>query len=213
MPISLSTPEGTSVSIDEPVMPETVVENASAFERANGAQLSEDEKLRPPKRVDKTDPTYTPNPDPVDKPRRGRPKKEDPADKSRTSKATPKEPLKPKDFTGELNATFDAVWLGGSQFPVAAPYAGVFHMYQPGLVHALNEGAQVNHGVRNFCEKMTSGTGNAWMLELAVVGVNMGMAMYSMSKNPEMAQAVAEANAVAVKEYVDGIAQVQTAGA
>lgn len=208
MALSLSTPEGDSVEVTPVEMPQDVQAAADAFHRAQANDPLSDDTRRPPKRpvADKTDPGYTPNP------KRGRPRKGSP-EASRTTDKPPVDktkPLEPKDFSGSLQATADMLWMGASALPVVgpvvAPYAAVFHANTPQLVQAVNAGAQVNHGVRNFCERMTSGEGNAWVLGLAVVGVNMGMQMYTAFKDKEYAAQLANANTVMVKDYMDAIA-------
>jgi hypothetical protein len=134
------------------------------------------------------------------------------ADKARTSKAPKTETKLPgKDFSSDLQATADALWLGASQIPMAAPYAAVFHANTPGLVAAVNAGAQVNQDVRNFCDKLTSGAGSAWMLQLGMVAVNMGMQGYAVYKNPELRSQLVDANTAQVQQYIEAVSAAQAA--
>lgn len=206
MALSLSTPEGDEVEVTPVEMPSDVQAAADAFHRAQANDPLTDDTRRPPKRpvADKSDPGYTPNP----APRRGRPKKGDP-EASRTTDKAPvdkKKPLEPHDFTADLQATADLLWLGASTLPVAAPYAAIFKANSPAIVQAVNAGAQVNHDVRNFCEKMTSGTGNAWVLSLGMVGVTMGMQCWAAMQNPEMRAQLAQSNAHMANEYMNALA-------
>jgi hypothetical protein len=166
----------------------------------------------PPRRdpappVGSEDPGYTP------KPRRGRPPKSARTTKDTTSapKDGKKEELKPKDFTSDLAAIGDGLWLGLSSIPVTAPYAALVHMHQDGLVQAINSGAQVNPGVRNAVEKLTSGTGSAWALQLGIIGVNVAMQGYQLMKDPELRRQVTEANAAQMQAYMQQMGAVQVA--
>lgn len=200
---TLSTPEGKAVNV-APV--ELSPEQLASLEGFNRAQTDAPEPTdvpAPPKRQvpDKTDPGYTPN---VEKPKRGRPRKEDAA---RTTKEPAKDskPLPPKDFTPELNVIGDSVWLGASQVKQIAPYAAVIHSAQPAIVSALNAGAQVNPGLRAKIEASTSGAGNAWMLQLAVVGVQVGLTMMKVARDPELRAQLVEVNSQNVNAYVSAL--------
>ena len=165
------------------------------------------EVAAPPKRiVDPEDPGYTPNPTP----RRGRPPKDararttnvDPKDVKKTKDAAK---LTPKDFTGDLAAVTDGLWLAGSQIPVAAPYAAVIKANQAGLVSALNQAANQNATVRNYVEKISGGGNGSWMMSLGMVGVSMAMQGMQMARDPELRKQVVEANAQAVQNYLTQI--------
>lgn len=200
MELKLETPDGAEVHVEPQELSQDVAAGKAAFERAQASNPSEDEKRTPPKRQ----PREVVHEE--DKPRRGRPSKADAA--RTTTKAPAKEPgkpLPPKDFTADLNAAADGLWLGASQLPIAAPYAAVVHAYQPAIVAAVNQGAQVNADVRNYVEKMTSGAGNAWMLQLAVVGIQMGMTMMQVAKNPEFKAQLVETNNAQVAAYIEAI--------
>lgn len=204
MALSLATPEGDTVEVTPVEMPDDVKAANDAFHRAQANDPLTDDTRRPPKR--QAAETAAPP-----KRGRGRPRKDDP-EASRTTDKKPvdqKKPLEPHDFTAELEVTADMLWMGASAIPVVgpvvAPYALVFHANTPALVQAVNEGAQVNHGVRNFCEKMTSGTGNAWVLGLAVVGVNIGMQCYAAFKDKDYAASLAEANTAEVSKYMNAL--------
>jgi hypothetical protein len=203
MPEGLATPSGAALSAT-PVDAANGEADfarmmASAADGVSGPDVSE--PAAPPKRaIDTTDPGFTP------KPGRGRPPK---SVRARTRDAKPGEgakgkdqPLTPKDFTADLTAVGDGLWLGLSSIPVTAPYGALVHMYQPQLVAAINQGAQVNPGVRNFVEKLSSGTGNAWILQLAVIGVNVGMQGLQIMRDPELRRQVTEANSQQVQAYL-----------
>ena len=110
--------------------------------------------------------------------------------------------LEPKDFTADLTGVTDAVWLCASQLPVAAPYAAIMKMNQPGLVGALNMGANQNAQVRNFVEKLSGGGNGSWMMSLGMVGVGMFLQGYQMAQSPEFKQQVMAANQAAVQNYL-----------
>jgi hypothetical protein len=153
-----------------------------------------------------------------EKPRRGRPTK---ATRARTRDAKPGDgkpgdkpkPITPHDFTGDLMAVGDGLWIGLSSIPFTAPYAAVVHANQANIVSAINAGAQVNPGVRNAVEKLTSGTGSALALQLAVVGANVAMTGWQIAKDPELRAQVVEANSKAVKSYMEQLGAVQVAEA
>jgi hypothetical protein len=196
----LSLPDGTAAA------PVVNAENGEAdFHRmmagaADGSSPDE-APAAPPKREPKTDVEQP-------KPRRGRPPK---SDRARTRDAKPTDAkakggkaadLKPQDFTADLTAIGDGLWLGLSSIPVTAPYAALVHANQAGIVAAVNQGAQVNPGVRNAVEKMTSGTGSAWALQLGILGVNIAMQGYSLMKDPELRRQITEANSQQVQQYM-----------
>lgn len=113
--------------------------------------------------------------------------------------------LEPKDFTSDLTAVTDAVWLAGSQLPVSAPYAAIMKLNQPGLVSALNAGANQNANVRNFVEKLSGGGNGSWMLQLGMVGIGMVMTGYQMAQDPEVKKAVLAQNQEMVSAYVQSL--------
>jgi hypothetical protein len=198
----LSVPDGTDGGT-----PVDVQAGKADFDRMMAKAASGESELpeiaAPPKRpVDTTDPGYTPNP----KPKRGRPTK---AERARTTDAPPPvskdKPLPPKDFRGDLNAVGDGLWLGLSSIPVTSPYAALVHANQPGIVAAVNQGAQVNTGMRNYVEKLTSGGGNAWMLQLGLIGVNIAMQGLQLARDPELRRQLAEANTAQVQAYVEAV--------
>jgi len=198
----LATPDGSAL----PATPVDVENGQADFARmmagaAEGVSgPADNEPSAPPKRSVPAEPSAPP------KPRRGRPQKDV---RARTREAKPgdgkpgaKTEIAPKDFTADLTAIGDGVWLGLSSIPVTAPYAALVHMHQPQLVSAINEGAQVNPGLRNAVEKMTSGAGSAWMLQLGIIGVNIAMQGYQLMKDPELRAQVTEANSQAVQAYL-----------
>ena len=122
------------------------------------------------------------------------------ADPRDAKKAKEAAKLTPKDFSADLAAITDAVWLGASQLPVAAPYAAILKGNQAGLVSALNQAANQNATVRNYVEKISGGGNGSWMMSLGMVGVSMAMQGMQMAKDPELRRQVVEANAQAVAE-------------
>jgi hypothetical protein len=174
----------------------------------------------PPKRelpsevpADKSDPGYTP------RSRRGRPPKDQ---RARTTNVDPKDvkkareaaKLEPKDFTGDLAAITDAVWLAGSQIAPVSPYAAILKANQAGLVSALNQAANQNGTVRNYVEKLSGGGNGSWMMSLSMVGVSMAMQSMQMARDPELRQQIVTANAEAAQNYfqqIAGSAQAQAA--
>lgn len=178
---------------------------AGASEGVSGP--AENEPAAPPKR----------EPREPSQPKRGRPTKDVRA-RTRDAKATDTKAgkaaaLPPKDFRADLNAVGDGLWIAASSIPVAAPYAALVHLHQPSLVDAINQGAQVNPGVRNAVEKLTSGTGSAWALQLALVGANIAMQGWAIAKDPQLRQQLVESNAAQIQQYMAQIGAVPVADA
>jgi hypothetical protein len=171
---------------------------------------------------DSAEPAPLPKREPADpdKPRRGRPTKDVRA-RTRNSKPGEGKPgkdgkpaeLTPKDFKSDLTAIGDGLWISLSMIPVTAPYAALVHMQQDGLVSAINEGAQVNPGVRNAVEKLTSGTGSAWALQLGLIGANICMQGWQLMKDPDLRRQLTEANTAQVQQYMQAMGAVPVADA
>lgn len=129
--------------------------------------------------------------------------------RARTTKDTTppgkkKEPVKltPKDYTQDLTALTDAVWIAGSSIGMTAPYAAVLKMNQVQLVQALNAGANSNATVRRYVETF-SGSGNAtWVVQLGMVAVQMGMQGLQLSRDKEFRERLVEANSEALQTYL-----------
>lgn len=151
--------------------------------------------------------------------RRGRPRKEDRArtttdTKPAVKKAAPAK-LTPKDFTADLTAVTDGLWLAGSQIPPAAPYAAILKANQAGLVASLNAAANQNATARAYVEKLSGGGNGSWMLQLGMVGVSMGMQAMQLARDPKLREQLVEQNSQAVASYLEKISgqmeQAQTA--
>lgn len=209
MPLNFSTDDGAEVEITPGSdLPTEVQAAKEAFDRAQANDPVSDDARKPPKRADKTDPGYTPNPEPK---RRGRPRKDDP-DASRVTKQTKeqvkKEPLKPKDYRPGLTMVTDALWVGASVTPVigpiAGPYAAVVKLNQSGIVEMVNAAANNNATARKYVEKIIGdgeGQGAAWVLPFIPVVVNIGQQIAQVATNAEFRDAVVQANAQMLQDY------------
>jgi len=207
MALTLASADGAEVEVTPAELPQDVQDANRAFMEAQLSDPAEDERRRPPRRTPRVAEAEETEAR-TEKPKRGRPSK---ADQARTTSKAPadKKPLAPRDFTADLDALGNGLWLGLSQLPATAPYAALLHMQQPAIVAAVNAGAQVNPSVRNFCDKLTSGTGNAWALQLGVVAVNVGLQGMQLARNPELRAQLAQANSVAVAQFIEQMGVVQ----
>lgn len=108
------------------------------------------------------------------------------ADKARTT-AQPG-PVK-ADYTDDAQKTVGGLWMVAASIPMTQPYALVVDANSDALVSALAEGAKHNATVRKFISQ----GGNSWMLQLASVGVGMGMQALQLMGDPEMRKQAAAA--------------------
>jgi len=166
MPV-LETPDGKPVAVT-PVDAEAV--NAQ-FDRA----MNDDgpDTQAPPKRQPRGDSP----PDGAAKPRRGRPPKEE---KARAT-GKPAAPVK-DDYTADAQQAVGKVWAVMACLPPTQAYALVVEGNSDALAAALAEGAKHNETVRRFVAQ----GGNSWMLQLAGVGLTMGMQTYQLMRDPQL---------------------------
>lgn len=141
-----------------------------------------DEVPAPPKREIIPEPEEKPKPR-----RRGRPPK---SERTRVTK-TP-EPPSDKDYTEDVTGIVTGAWLTLASIGKTQPYAAVIANHQDGLVTALSAGAKNNATIRGYIEKMSSGGGGLWAVQLALVAAQMAMEASQIAKNPELKAQAAE---------------------
>lgn len=126
---------------------------------------------------------------PAEQPKRrpGRPRK-GPEDKPRvTDKPIDGPAVKvDKDFTDECAGLSTLAWATLAAVPPTSPYALVIEANQEQLVTALNAGCQQNAKIRASVERWSSGSGGVYALQLAAVGVNMGVQALQLLKDPAL---------------------------
>ena len=193
----LFTPEGQSVDITAPagaLPPKTPDEINREFSRA---MASEEPSAVPA-------PPVRPQPE-GEKPKRprGRPRKNPlPEDKPRTEKAPPADEKSDKDYTEACTTVTTAGWILTASVPFTSPYATVIDANQPQLVAALNAGCQNNSMMRQNVERLSSGGGGIWAVQLAVVGANMSMQALQIMRDPELRQQANEATQAKFREFL-----------
>lgn len=161
---TLETENGKQVAID-------AAEVTAQFEAAMNDDTPDTQA--PPRRQRRADPAAEDAP----KPRRGRPPKEE---KSRTTTAAAA-PVK-DDYTADAQSAVGTLWSVAAAVPFTQPYALVIEGNADALVSALAEGAKHNATIRRWVD-----TGkNTWMLQLASVGMSMGMQALQLARDPEM---------------------------
>lgn len=113
---------------------------------------------------------------------------------TRTTKAAPKEPLKPKDYTAALDGLGKTLWVTAAAVPYTSPYAVLINdTNRAQMVQAWNAAANSNQKVRDSIEKMTSGEGNIWVLGVAAATIPIAMGAWQIYSNPEFRAQAAEA--------------------
>jgi hypothetical protein len=131
---------------------------------------------------------------PKDRPKRGRP----PRASREAAKGAPKSVSAPAkaDYTPEAQALVGTVWTVAAALPPTQAYAYVINQNADALAAALAEGAKQSDSLR----KWVAGGGNAgWQLQLAAVGINMGMGAMQMMRDPELRAQAAEATRVQLR--------------
>ena len=169
---ALETPDGKPVDVTPP---DAEAVNA-AFSRAMNDDVADEQA--PPKRQPKSASGLTDS----EPKRRGRPPK---AEQARTAKP---EPALKDDYTEDAQSSVVSLWAVTASIPFTQPYALVIEGNADALVPALAEGAKHNATIRKF---ISSG-GNTWAIQLASVGVTMGMQAVQLMKDPELRKEAAE---------------------
>lgn len=127
------------------------------------------------------------------KARRGRP----PKDRRAAKPAAPKPTVSVKDdYTTDVQALVGSVWTVAASIPATQPYALVLSNNADALTSALAAGAKSNEFIRRF----VSGGGQVgWQLQLAAVGLNMGMTAYQIMGDKDLREQAREATKAQLK--------------
>jgi hypothetical protein len=170
---TLETADGTPVDVT-PADPDTVNREFARAMSDDGP----DTQAPPPRQPKPATEAGAPKP----KPRRGRPPKDGQA---RTADAAAP-PTVDKDFTEECAGLTTLGWVTLAAVPPVSPWAVVVEANQDDLVKALNSGCQQNAKIRGAVEKWSAGSGGVYALQLAAVGVNMGVQSLQLLKDPAL---------------------------
>jgi hypothetical protein len=180
---SLTTPDGEPVTVPEPASNVTVLDPAEVDRQFSRVMADDDPGgvQAPPRRPD------TPAGEQAPKRGRGRPRK-DPAEKPRVAEK-PAEPPKPAanvDYVEAAAGVSTLAWATLAAIPMTTAYAAVIEANQEQLVGALANGAKHNPKIAQALEKAATGGGGVYALQLAAVGVNMGMQTLQLLKDPQL---------------------------
>lgn len=183
----LVTPDGQAVDV------ESVKADADrTFAAAMAAPAGTDEIPAPPKRTDDPDKA---------KSRRGRPPKDvrartrdaQPGEARKDSKAA--QPLK-DDYTSDAQALVGGIWTVAASVPLTQPYAAVLAGSSDALAAALAAGAKQSETIR----RLVSGGSGTWQLQLAAVGMSMGMQCLQIARDPELREKARESTRQQLRE-------------
>src|SRR5487761_208178 len=134
---------------------------------------------------------------------RGRPRKNPlPEEKARTEPKPAAGEKTDKDFTGQCTAVTTAGWILTASVPFTSPYAAVIDANQPALIAALNAGCQNSSRMRVNVERLASGGGGVWAVQLAVVGANMSMQALQIMRDPDLRRQANEATQETFREFL-----------
>lgn len=124
--------------------------------------------------------------------RPGRPRK-DPAERARVASAPPSPPAGDVDYTEAAAGLVTLGWATVAAIPYTTPFAAVIDANAEQLTGALANGAKHNPRIAAALAKAAAGGGGVYALQLAAVGVNMGMQCLEIVRDPEMRRAATEA--------------------
>lgn len=189
MPPTLTTPDGQVV--DTPPDPAgRGVDLAAAEREFSRALASEDpgSTQGPPRR---SDDAAKASGEASARPRRGRPRKA-PEDKARVAKG-PAPDAGPVDYTEAAAGLVTLGWATVAAVPYTTPFAAVIDANAEQLTGALANGAKHNAKIAAALEKAASGGGGVYAIQLAAVGVNMGMQCLEILRDKETRAAATEA--------------------
>ena len=173
---TLTTADGAPVATPTPEEREAINRE---FSRSMASDSPGSESATPPRLDDK----------PAEAPKRprGRPRKT-PDERPRVADKPAETPAAKveKDFTDECAGLTTLGWAALAATPWTSPYACVIEANQEQLVKAVNSGCQQNPRIREAVERWSSGAGGVYMLQLASVGVNMGVQAMQLLKDPAL---------------------------
>jgi hypothetical protein len=187
VPPTLTTPDGQVV--DTPAAPAGGGVDLAAAEREFSRALASEDPAAtqgPPRRPEGVDGQGD-----APKRRRGRPPKS-PEDKARVAKG-PAPDAGPVDYTEAAAGLVTLGWATVAAVPYTTPFAAVIDANAEQLTGALANGAKHNAKIAAALEKAASGGGGVYAIQLAAVGVNMGMQCLEILRDPETRRAATEA--------------------
>jgi hypothetical protein len=187
VPPTLTTPDGQVV--DTPPDPAGQGVDLAAAEREFSRALASEDPAAtqgPPRRPDG-------DPQTGDEPRRrrGRPRKS-PEDRPRVAKGAAPD-AGPVDYTEAAAGLVTLGWATIAAIPYTTPFAAVIDANAEQLTGALANGAKHNAKIAGALERAASGGGGVYAIQLAAVGVNMGMQCLEILRDPETRRAATEA--------------------
>jgi hypothetical protein len=127
--------------------------------------------------------------------------------KTTRTKAAPKPRVKKSapikaDYTSDAQTLVATTWTVTAALPPTQAFAYVLNTNADQLTAALAEGAKHSETLRNF----VAGTGeNSWKVQLAVVGLNMGLQTLQLMKDPDLRQRAAEQTRAQMQELVKSV--------
>jgi len=128
------------------------------------------------------------------KPERARTRRQPKDEKPRTK---PEPPVK-TDYTEDAQQLVGGLWTVAAAVPMTQPYALVVDANSDALVSALAAGAKQNSTLRRF---VASGE-NTWMLQLASVGMSMGMQAFQIARDPQLRAGAAETTRAKLRQML-----------
>jgi len=195
VPPTLTTPDGQVV--DTPDQPGASVDLAAAEREFSRAMASED-------------PTATQGPPPraggdggqaeAPKRRRGRPRK-DPAESARVARG-PAPEASPVDYTEAAAGLVTLGWATIAAIPYTTPFAAVLDANAEQLTGALANGAKHNPKIAAALERAATGGGGVYAIQLAAVGVNMGMQCLEILRDKDTRAAATSATHAKFREFL-----------
>jgi hypothetical protein len=99
----------------------------------------------------------------------------------------------PVDYTEAAAGLVTLGWATVAAVPYTTPFAAVIDANAEQLTGALANGAKHNAKIAAALEKAASGGGGVYVIQLAAVGVNMGMQCLEILRDPETRRAATEA--------------------
>jgi hypothetical protein len=197
----LTTPDGQVVDTPgAPAAPAAGSVDLAAAERDFSRALASEDPAAtqgPPRRGEDT--KGTPEAE-APKRRRGRPRK-DPADNARIARG-PAPDAGPVDYTEAAAGLVTLGWATIAAIPYTTPFAAVLDANAEQLTGALANGAKHNPKIAAALERAASGGGGVYAIQLAAVGVNMGMQCLEILRDPLTRQAATVATRNKFAEFL-----------
>lgn len=195
----LRTADGKPVGVQPAGTPDT-----SAFDAAvAGTSETTTDELAPPTR---TKPVPT-----EDEAREIRKTARKPSGKQAGKPRATSSPAPPaRDYTKDLDQLGEALWIGLSQLPFTQSYAPLMNeASRAPMVSAWNAAAQQSPAVRARIDQLVSGSGNSWILGVAIATIPVALGAYQIATNPQLRQAMAQQNAADVHQWAQNMGLLQ----